>query len=149
MIIFSFHCSAEDMKEKANQSYFQLLSYIEKAKNQDLSLLTRQESIANIVNQITPGAGSNWITIKDGLFDIMTEDPNFFFDVMLNYPDQLETIMENFSLNWLYKGESKYPEKKQLALKALKIYLEREKKKQKNASNFYKIIEKTKPSVLH
>lgn len=153
LIVFSSHCIAGDMEqtvEKANQHYFKLLSYIETAKNENLSKYIRQESIANIIEQMSPsGPAANWVPIKEGFFDIMIDDPDFFFSVMLKYPDQLEKIMKNFSLNWLYKGESEFPEKKQLALKLLKKHIERVKQKLKNATDFYKVIEKTEPSVLH
>jgi hypothetical protein len=136
--------------EKSNRDYFKLLSYIETAKNNDLSQYVREESIANMINQMSPsGPAANWISIKDGFFDIMIDDPDFFFSAMLSYPDQLESLMKNFSLNWLYKGESEYPEKKQLALKVLKKYIKTEKRKLEASIHFNKIIENTEPDVLH
>ena len=72
--------------------------------------------MANIIDQMSPsGPAANWVPIKDGFFDIMIDDPNFFFSEMLTHPDQLDELMKDFSLNWLSAGESNYPEKKQLA----------------------------------
>ncbi len=154
LMIFSssFQCLADDKGkqiESSNQSYFKLLSFIETAKNKNLSVFSRQEGVANIISQMTSsGSAANWMPLKNGFFDIMTDDPAFFFSEMLAYPDQLDELMTNFSLNWFSSGESNYPEKKQLALKNLKVYIENEEKKLELSRKFKKIIEKTEPSVI-
>ncbi len=152
ILIFSYSCLADEINsqnEKDNQAYYRLLSFIENAKNEDLSIYARRENMANIIDQMSPsGPAANWVPIKDGFFDIMIDDPNFFFSEMLTHPDQLDELMKDFSLNWLSAGESNYPEKKQLALKSLKKYIKNEEKKLELSKKFKKIIEKTKPSVV-
>ncbi len=152
LLIFSYSCLADEIisqTEKSNQSYFKLLSFIENTKNEDLSIYTRRENMANMIDQMSPnGPAANWMPLKDGFFDIMIDDPNFFFSEMLRYPDQLDELMKNFSLNWFSAGESDYPEKKQLALKALKKYIKNEEKKLELSKKFKKIIEKTEPSII-
>ena len=151
-MIFSYPCLSNEINsqnESSNQVYYKLLSFIEVAKNEGLSIYVRRENMANIIGQMVPGGPSaNWMPLKDGLFDIITDDPDFFFSEMLAYPDQLDELMKNFSLSWFSVGESNYPEKKQLALKNLKVYIENEEKKLELSRKFRKIIEKTEAGVI-
>ncbi len=151
LLAFSCHCFAQDENsiEKANQSYSKLLAYIEIAKDKNLPVITRENSMSNIMGQLSiSGPAANWRPIKDGLFDVMTDDPEFFFSFILDYPDQLKFFMDNFNLSWAYQGESDYPEKKQLSLKVLKKYIEKETRKLEKAKAFQKVLANTKPSVV-
>ncbi len=141
---------ADQSMETANHRYFHLLSMLETIKNNNLSTYVRQENMANILNQLASGnPAANWLTIKDGLLDVMLDDPGFFFAEMTKRPDLFNTYLENFALNWLYSGTSDYPEKKAMALKALEEYIAENRQAYEFALSFKKKLFNTEPVAVN
>jgi hypothetical protein len=103
----------------ANRLHSGLLRHIDIAQSKSRPQLEREESFANLVNFRPEKMGAEGWTIKDGFLDLLIADPEFFFGQMVCYPSFFEEYVKSFSLGWLYKGKSNYPEKKQLALKQI------------------------------
>ena len=136
---------------KANQYYFWIDSEISKAKDKSNSQYRRELAFKNLADILQSGPGGGLTTIKDGFLEILISDPNFFFNELgkVSGIGAYKIWIEKLNLNWLYAGESRYPELKSLAIKSLTADIKKTEELLKIKKETLQKIKSIKPSVVH
>ncbi len=111
------HASA--LSEKADDAYYKTVKKIELIKDESQPLVERQKQFKQLAEEFVQGDGSEFQTIKDGLLDILVDDPSFFFSEMRKSPEAFSFWKEKFSLHWMNDSPNEYEEIKALALKKI------------------------------
>ena len=117
---------AELPSEKADAAYFDVVNKIEQIQDKHLPTTQRQLLFKQLLDQFTTGDDALFLPCKDGLFEILVEDPDFFFTEISQYPEAFAFWKEKFSLHWMKDEPSDYKELKALAIKRLQKSMERQ-----------------------
>lgn len=150
VLTFSSPRCAEEMdsQKRYEKAYFDILKSVDIAKSKSRSQLEREEHFAYLINAEIGRNGSDWLTLKDGLMEILIADPGFFLTQVTFSEGLLTFFKKSFSLHWLYRGKSNYPELKQLALKQIEREIDSLEERLRTAHDLKRLIEATKPTVL-
>jgi hypothetical protein len=136
---------------KANQYYFWIDSEISIAKDKSNSQYRRELAFKNLADMLQSGPGGGLTIIKDGFLEILIKDPNFFFNELgkVSGLGAYKIWIEKLNLNWLYAGESRYPELKKLAIKSLTADIKKTEELLKIKKETLQKIKSIKPTVVH
>lgn len=141
----------DDATIKANKYYSWIDSEISIAKDKANSQYRRELAFKNLADTLGGGPGGGLTIIKDGFLELLIEDPNFFFNEIgkVSGIGAYKVWIEKLNLNWLYTGESRYPEMKNLAIKSLRANINKTEEILKLKKKTLQKIEAIKPSIVH
>ncbi len=134
--------------QQNNENYYRLLADIEIVKDKSRAQLDREKAFKNLSDYMQAGPDGGWVTIKDGFLEILIADTEFFFAQSTPFPQAYRAWIEKLGLNWIPKRETRYPEMKSLAIKALKESIQTSERALEMRKETLKKLQSIEPKVV-